>query len=106
MGDDLAGLVVLALVFRALESVLQLLLGVNAALAVGGVGPDARAGVFVEVQSSGALVLDVLAVDAGVEDVTDRRVWMGEEAVLPRAEVVLSFWCLCERNHRCCRGRN
>lgn len=98
MGNDLTGLVVLALIFRALESVFQLLFGFDASFAVGGLRPDACAGIFVEVESTGALVLDVFAINACVEDFADRWIGMSEEAILSRAEVVLSFWCLCESN--------
>lgn len=97
VGDDLAGLVVLVLFFRALESVLQRLLGFDATFAVCALGPDAGSGVFVEVQTSGALVLDVLSVNAGVEDVADGGVGMGEKSVLSWAEIVLTLRCLCFR---------
>lgn len=95
VSDDLAGLVVLGLVLGALESVLQLLLGLDASLAVGSLGPDARASVFVKVESTSALVLDVLTVDAGVENLAYGGIGMGEESVLARAEIVLALWWLC-----------
>jgi hypothetical protein len=96
VGNDLAGLVVLVLLLRAIEAVLQLFLGFDATLAVCGLGPDARASVLVKVESTSALVLNVVAVDASVEDVADGWIWMGEESVLPRTEIVLSLWWLCE----------
>lgn len=95
MGDDLTWLVVLALFFRALESVLQFFHGFNATFSVDIFWPDASSGVFIEVQTYGALVLNVFAVNAGVENVADGCVWMGEESVLSGAEVVLSLWWFC-----------
>lgn len=95
MGDDLTRLVVLALVFRALEAVFQLFLGFDASLAVRILGPDACAGVFVEVESTRALILDVLAVNARVEHVAGGWVGMSEESILSWAEIVLSLRRLC-----------
>lgn len=95
VSDDLARLVILVLFLRALEAVLQLFDGFNAAFAVCTLGPDAGSGVFVEVQTSRALVLDIFSVNAGVEDVADSGVGMGEESVLSWAVFVLALWCLC-----------
>lgn len=95
MSDDLARLVVLVLFFRALEPVLQLFHGFNTTFAVCALGPDAGSGVFVEVQTSGALVLDIFSINAGIEDIADSGVWMCEESVLSWAVFILSLWCLC-----------
>jgi hypothetical protein len=95
MSDNLAGFVVLALVFRAGETVFGFFLGFNASLAVCIFWPHASSGVFVEVKSSGALVFNVFAVNASVEDIADGGVWMGEETVLSWAVVVLSLGCFC-----------
>lgn len=95
VGNDLTRFVVLALVFRAYEAILQLLLHLNASLAVRTLGPHACAGVLVEVKSASTFVLDVFAINASVKYLADGRVRMGEEAVLAWAEIVLSLWCFC-----------
>lgn len=95
VGNDLTRLVVLALVFRAHEAVLQFLLHFNASLAVRVLGPHACAGVLVEVESASTFVLDVFAINASVKHFADGRVRMGEEAVLAWAEFVSSLWCFC-----------
>lgn len=66
-------------------------------LSPGAVGPDARAAVLVEVQASGASNLDGLTIDAVVEHVADRVVWVGEEAVLTRTLLRRLGW-LCNRD--------
>lgn len=95
VGNDLTRVVVLALVFRAHEAILQFLLHLNAALAVRILGPHACAGVLVEVKSASTLVLDIFAINASVKHFADGRIRMGEEAVLAWAEIVLSLWCFC-----------
>lgn len=102
VGNDLTRLVVLALVFRAHEAVLQFLLHFNASLAVRVLGPHACAGVLVEVESASTFVLDVFAINASVKHFADGRVRMGEEAVLARAEFVSSLWCFCTISLRLC----
>jgi hypothetical protein len=94
VSDDLTGFIVLALVCWALESILEFFFGFNASFAVCVLGPDTCSGVFVEVKSNGALVLDVFTVNASVEDLAQSGIGMGEESILSWAEVVLSLWCL------------
>ena len=66
-----------------------------AALAGGHIGPHAGAGLFVKVQPTGTAHLQLLAVDAAVEHVADRRVRMAEEPVLARTVVgsTLGWFC-------------
>lgn len=97
VSDNLTRLVVLVFFFGTLEAVFEFLLSFDAAFAIGVLWPNTRSSVFVEVKSTGALVLDIFAINASVENVANCGVWMGEEAVLSRAEIVLSFWCLCLR---------
>lgn len=94
VGHDLTGFIILALVFGALETILKFFLSFNASLSVCVLGPHAGSRVFIEMKSSSAFVLDVLAINAGVEDFADSGVWVSEEPVLAWAELVLSFWCL------------
>jgi hypothetical protein len=95
VSDNLASFVILALVFRAGETVFGFFLSFNASLAVCIFWPHASSGVFVEVKSSGTLVFDVFTVNASVEDFAYCGVWMGEETVLSWAVVVLSLGCFC-----------
>lgn len=59
-----------------------LTLWITAALALSGIGPDAGAGVFIEMQSNGALHLQRITIDTVVEDVADAGLGMGKETVL------------------------
>lgn len=87
MGDRLAvGIVALQRLLGALESVLGATHVRVAALTTRRIGPHTGAGVLIEMQTLRALDLDRLAIDAVVEDITDGRVGMGEEAVLARAQ--------------------
>lgn len=71
MSNDLTSLVVLVFLFWALEAVLQFLLGFDASIAVGSFRPNACSSVLIEMEPSCALVLDVVTVDACIEDVAN-----------------------------------
>lgn len=59
------------------------------------VWPDARARVFVKVQTGRAFDLNGRAINAVVEDITNIRFWMGKETVLARAQASADrFLCI------------
>lgn len=66
--------------------------GLSAVGAAGGVGPNASAGVLVEVKTCRAGDLRCLPLDAVVEDMANRLIGMREVAVPPGAEVVRLWW--------------
>lgn len=67
----------------------------TASNATGNIGPGAVSGLFVEVQPSHAVHLQLFAVDAAVENVADRGIRMGEESILAGTELRGSLGFLC-----------
>ena len=66
-----------------------------ALLPVRGLGPVADAAVLIEPEAGGAGVLLCLAINTGVEDVTDGRVGVGVETIEAGTQVTGALGLLC-----------
>lgn len=92
MGNNLAGSIVFVLIFRANESIFQLLFLLLAILAVCSFRPNASARILIEVKSADALRLDIFAIDASVENIADGLIRMRKDSILSRTVIVRASW--------------
>lgn len=74
--------------------------------ASGNIGPGTVSGLFVKVQSSHAVHLQLFTVDAAVENVADSWIRMAEETILARTELRGALGFLCNSGLVLEHGRN
>lgn len=103
VSNNLTWLIILLLLLWTLESIGCLLALLDASFASCILRPHTCACVFVKVESTSALVLDIVAVNACVESVADCWIGMSEEAVLTWTVVILALcWLCCDRCKKLC----